>query len=70
MDDEQPSEESYNFEADERYAHLPPLDKHRKIRRDVLQTINDLRKKFPDTLPLEQDEYGNHAADEYANYLL
>jgi len=49
---------------------LPPLDKFRKIRRDVLQTINDLRAKFPDTLPLNHDEFGNHAADEYAHFLL
>ena len=53
---------------------MPPLDKFRKIRRDVLQTINDLRhkaaEKAPDTIPLEHDEFGNAAADAYAEQLL
>jgi hypothetical protein len=40
----------------------------------VLETVNDLRAKWmekhPETLPLCHDEYGNFAADEYANFLI
>jgi hypothetical protein len=36
----------------------------------VLQTINELRSKYPDTQPLNHDEFGNQAADEYATHLL
>lgn len=53
---------------------MPPLDKFRKIRRDVLKTVNDLRQKArekePSTIPLEHDEFGNNAADAYAAMLL
>jgi hypothetical protein len=70
LQQEESNGESLNFDNDERFAHMPPLDKFRKIRRDVLQTINDLRAKFPETMPLDHDEFGNHAADEYATYLL
>jgi hypothetical protein len=70
VNQEESGAEELNFDNDERFAHLPPLDKFRKIRRDVLHTINNLRAKFPDTLPLNHDEFGNHAADEYATFLL
>lgn len=49
---------------------MPPLDKMRKIRREVLKTINDLRAKFDDRWPLNIDEHANKAADEYAFHLL
>jgi hypothetical protein len=42
----------------------------RKIRREVLKTINDLRAKFDDRWPLNIDEHANKAADEYAFHLL
>lgn len=69
MQDGQPHEE-FNIEADPQFSHLPPMDPFRKIRRDVLATVNDLREKWrekhPETLPLSHDEFGNVAADEYA----
>ena len=36
-------EESMNFDGNPEFAHLPPLDKMRKIRRDILRTINEAR---------------------------
>lgn len=48
---------------------MPPLDKMRKFRRDIVKSINDYRDMnkvsavFPDIL-------GNKAANEYAEYLL
>lgn len=48
---------------------MPPLDKMRKFRRDIVKSINDYRDMnkvgavFPDIL-------GNKAASEYAEYLL
>lgn len=39
-------EESINFDADPAYAHLPPLDKRRKVRREVIRTVNELRSKM------------------------
>jgi hypothetical protein len=41
----------------------------RKVRREVLKTINEYRRKFK-AEPLNIDEYTNQAADEYAYYLL
>lgn len=42
----------------------------RKVRREVLRTINELRAKYPNSIPLNIDEYANYAAEEYANFLL
>ena len=48
---------------------MPPLDRMRKIRRDIVKSINDFRERaganfvYPDTL-------SNRAATEYAEYLL
>lgn len=64
------SEQSLNFDQDPQYANLPPLDKMRKVRREVLRTINELRGKYPNSIPLNYDEYANYAAEEYANFLL
>lgn len=36
-------EESINFDENPEFAHMPKLDKMRKIRRDILRTINELR---------------------------
>ena len=58
-----------NIEQDPRFADLPALDKMRKVRREVLKTINEYRKKFK-AEPLNIDEYTNQAADEYDYYLL
>ena len=48
---------------------MPPLDRMRKIRRDVIKTINELREqaKVPG---LYMDILSNRAANEYAEYLL
>lgn len=32
--------DSLNFEQDPQYANLPPLDKMRKVRREIVKTIN------------------------------
>lgn len=43
----------------------------RKVRREVLKTINELRtRNEAGTLDLNIDEYANRAAEEYAYYLL
>lgn len=39
-------EDSMNFDQDSQYAHLPPLDKMRKVRREVIRTINEYREKW------------------------
>ena len=39
-------DDSLNFEQDPQFAHLPPLDKMRKVRREVIKTCNDYRAKF------------------------
>jgi len=36
-------EESFNFEDRPEYAHMPPLDRMRKIRRAIILTINEMR---------------------------
>jgi len=35
-----------NFEQDPQFAGLPPLDRMRKVRREVLRTINETRERF------------------------
>jgi len=62
-------DESINFDADPEFAHLPPLDKRRKIRREVIRTINEIRAKFKNS-GLHVDLLTNKAADEYAKFLL
>ena len=42
MDDE----DSFGFDNDPAYAGYPPLDPRRKVRREILRTINELRDKF------------------------
>jgi hypothetical protein len=32
-----------NFDENPEYAKMPPLDKMRKIRREILKSINDMR---------------------------
>merc|ERR1711971_1438561 len=39
-------DDSLNFDQDPQYAHLPPLDKMRKVRREIVKTINDYRSRF------------------------
>ena len=58
-----------NFENDPQYSHMPPLDRMRKIRRAILQTINDMRTAHGSD-PINIDVMANKAANEYASYLL
>jgi hypothetical protein len=48
---------------------MPPLDRMRKIRRDIVRSINEYREmqKIPG---IYQDVLSNRAAAEYADYLL
>jgi hypothetical protein len=48
---------------------MPPLDKMRKFRRDILKTINDYR-KMNSAPNVFIDMIANRAASEYAEYLL
>lgn len=45
-EDEPEEDEDIDFNADPQYAGMPPLDKMRKVRREILRTINDIRAKF------------------------
>lgn len=62
-------EEELDFQADPQFADMPPLDKMRKVRREILRTINDIRAKF-NNAALHQDPLTNAVANEYAEYLL
>ena len=48
---------------------MPPLDKKRKIRREILRTINEIRGKFKNA-SIHYDPLTCQAADEYAQFLL
>ena len=48
---------------------MPPLDRMRKIRRDIIRSINDYRDK-ENTPGLYQDILANRAANDYAEFLL
>ena len=61
--------ESMNFDDNPEYSHMPPLDKMRKIRREILRTINDARDKHG-APSIYNDVMANKAANEYANYLM
>jgi hypothetical protein len=69
MDQEQYEDQSLNFDDNPEFRDLPPLDKLRKIRRDIINTINDKRKYF-DAPGIYQDNFSNKAANDYAAYLL
>ena len=62
-------EEEINFDEQPEFQGLPPLDKMRKVRRDITQTINDIRSKFGNN-HISGDILTNRAANEYAEYLL
>ena len=48
---------------------MPPLDRMRKIRRDIIKSINDYREQYS-TPGVYVDILANRAATEYAEYLL
>ena len=58
-----------NFDQDPQFNNLPPLDKMRKVRREIVKTINEFRAGFGRS-QIYIDHYTNEAAYEYANYLL
>ena len=62
-------EEELDFQSDPQFAGLPPLDKMRKVRREIIRTINDIRAKL-NNASLHQDPLTNAVANEYAEYLL
>ena len=56
---------------DPQYAHMPPIDRMHKIRRLILNTIQDVRQNLETASPLFSiDHMAIKAANEYANYLL
>ena len=58
-----------NFDDNPAFANMPPLDRMRKIRRDIVRSINDYREHS--AIPgIYQDVLSNRAATEYAEYLL
>jgi hypothetical protein len=62
-------DESLNFEENPEFKHLPKLDRMRKIRREIMKTINDAREKHG-VPSIYVDTFANKAANEYASYLL
>mmetsp|Transcript_1739 Transcript_1739/g.1661 ORF Transcript_1739/g.1661 Transcript_1739/m.1661 type:complete len:169 (+) Transcript_1739:6-512(+) len=71
-----PGEEDYhegdgsiNFEENPAFSNLPPLDRMRKIRRDILRSVNEYRENYGSTM-VYNDPLSNRAATEYAEYLL
>lgn len=48
---------------------MPPLDRMRKIRRDIVRSINDYREQFSSNLVFT-DIISNRVATEYAEFLL
>lgn len=66
-----------DFENDPQFAHLPPLNKLRKSRRNILRSINDIRYQFNSKktdgikiLPISVDHIMERVANEYAEHLL
>ena len=62
-------DDSLNFDQDPAYSHLPALDKMRKVRREVIKTINEFR-KHAGLGSIYSDQFTNQAANEYARFLL
>jgi hypothetical protein len=62
-------EDSFGFDQDPQYADYPALDPRRKVRREILRTINELRDKF-EKPNVNVDQLTNKAADAYAEHLL
>ena len=67
MDDDygEEDEQSINFDDNPEYANMPPLDKMRKIRRQIIRTINDMREAH-NVPSIYTDVMANKAATEYA----
>jgi len=62
-------EQEINFDSNPAFANMPPLDKMRKFRRDIIKSINEYRQM--NSVPgVMGDILANRAASEYAEYLL
>ena len=72
MDDEDYMDESdVNFEDLPAYAHLPPLDSWRKVRRELLKALNQTREEEVGGLPeVHMDWLASEGLQEYAKYVL
>jgi hypothetical protein len=64
-DDDDMDDDSLNFDENPDFAHMPKLDRMRKIRREILRTINDLREAHG-APRINIDPQANDAANEYA----
>jgi hypothetical protein len=62
-------ENSFGFDNDPQYADFPSLDPRRKVRREIMKTINEMRDKF-ERPNIHMDVLTNAAAENYANFLL
>ena len=58
-----------NFDEMAAFKNMPPLDKMRKFRRDIIKSINDYR-RMNSAPNVFMDLLANRAACEYAEYLL
>jgi hypothetical protein len=58
-----------NFEDNPVFQNMPPLDKMRKIRRDIIRSVNEYREAVQ-TPGVFMDVLCNKAAADYAEYLL
>jgi len=67
--DEEDEENSFGFDNDPQYADFPALDPRRKVRREIMKTINEMRDKF-DRPNVHMDLLTNAAAENYAEFLL
>jgi hypothetical protein len=47
--DDEDDADSFGFDRNPEFADYPPLDPKRKVRREVLKTMNELREKFKST---------------------
>jgi hypothetical protein len=66
---ENEDEEEIDFSADPQFQGMPPLDKMRKVRREIIKTINEIREKFSNP-HLQPDIQAHKAANDYAEFLL
>ena len=62
-------ENSFGFDNDPQYADFPSLDPRRKVRREIMKTINEMRDKF-ERPNVHMDIMTNAAAENYAEFLL
>ncbi len=69
LEEEEEESEKLDFENDPNFAHLPPLDRLRKSRRDILRSINEIRQGRKLTV-VHTDHTMIWVASEYAEHIL